>query len=278
MIAAAIPGRGGEAKPIGAFAGLLGKELSRKARVMNRGSNPRSGQPVWRNSYYEGQVESRIWKRIGRGTARDGKRFTGALLAAARRLELESRAERRSKEKGAHNGALGAIGLEVLRELCELVDFMKGTLEPAIATIAERIGRSYSATHAALRRLQRAGFLSWIRRSRPVESPVPGGPVVEQITNAYALLIPEQLRAWFDRTFGLAAMPACEEDRIAQDKAEFQRMIAGLSAPDYNRDFASRDPLLGPLLASLADLVDARERKEGESGRRGETGGVLRTP
>ena len=76
------------AKAFGSIAaGIAGNTLSRQTRaLLERGDNPRSGQPVWRNSYYEGTIEHRIWKRIGNGTKRDGRRFTGALMAAARRV------------------------------------------------------------------------------------------------------------------------------------------------------------------------------------------------
>ena len=88
------------AKAFGSIAaGIAGNTLSRQTRaLLERGDNPRSGQPVWRNSYYEGTIEHRIWKRIGNGTKRDGRRFTGALMAAARRVELESRAKRRETD------------------------------------------------------------------------------------------------------------------------------------------------------------------------------------
>ncbi|WP_375291227.1 hypothetical protein [Qipengyuania sp.] len=279
MRAAGTPQRSGTQAAFGTIAaGLLGNKLSRKTRIaLERGDNPRSGQPVWRNSYYEGQVEDRVWRRYGDGSKRQGKRATGAIRKAARRFELETRAKRKQTEPGVQNGALGAIGLEVLDTLCELVDFMTGRLEPAIATIAERIGRSYSAVHLALRRLQRAGFIDWMRRSKPVDNPVPGGPMVEQISNAYAILVPDGLRFWWDRTFGRAPVPACAQDAAARDKADFDRMIAGLSAKRYVADFV-RDPLLGPILDRLAARIDAREGKDRESGTCGETGGVLQTP
>lgn len=266
------------AKAFGSIAaGIAGNTLSRQTRVLlERGDNPRSGQPVWRNSYYEGTIEHRIWKRIGNGTKRDGRRFTGALMAAARRVELESRAKRRETDKGCQNGKLGVIGLEVLQTMVDLVDFMKGRLEPAIATIAERIGRSYSAVHSALRRLQAAGFIDWIRRSRPRDDASGFGPQVEQITNAYALLIPEKLQGWWDRTFNKRPTPACEVDRHSADRADFDAMLATLTAREFDRDFPCRDPLLGPLLSDLARRVD--EQHERESDRRGETGGIVPIP
>ena len=106
---------------------ITGSALSRKTRVrLERGDNPRSGQPVWRNSYTEGTIEHQIWSPINGGKVRDGKRWTGALLKAARAFEIRTRAKRREVEPGARNGDLGDIGLEVLRYLYEVVDFMTG--------------------------------------------------------------------------------------------------------------------------------------------------------
>ncbi len=34
----------------------------------------RSHQPVWRNSYYEGQIEKRLWRPIADGTKRGARR------------------------------------------------------------------------------------------------------------------------------------------------------------------------------------------------------------
>jgi hypothetical protein len=69
----------------------------------------RTFQPVWRNSYYEGQLEHRIWKPIGDGSARTGKRFTGALVKAAREMEKRTKAERQAEHPGARNGVLGRL-------------------------------------------------------------------------------------------------------------------------------------------------------------------------
>ena len=265
-----------DAKPIGLFAArLAGQARSRKTRMLlERGDSPRSGERVWRNSYTVGTIEDRVWKPIHDGSRRGGRRWTGALLKAARAFEYRTRLKRREAEPGARNGALGEIGLEVLGWLYETVDYATGRLEPAIATIAAEIGRSYSAVHDALRRLRREGFLHWMRRTRPIEKPEPGGPQVEQVPNAYALLIPETAKDWVRTLFRKAPPPACEEDRRKADRAAFEAMLAGMSSEERHKATWNGDSLLGETLRSLAAALD-RDRSvlERESGRRGETGG-----
>ena len=91
--------RGGDATPFGLLAAkIAATSLSRTTRLkLERGDSPRSGQPVWRNSYYEGQCEDRIWRRYGDGTARTGKRLQALILKAARRLERETRRKRQAE-------------------------------------------------------------------------------------------------------------------------------------------------------------------------------------
>lgn len=264
-----------DASPFGLIAAkVTGVALSRKTRAfLQRGDSPRSGEKVWRNSYTEGTIEDRVWSKISDGTARGGKRWTGALLKAARALEYRTRRERREQEPGARNGALGEVGLEVLAYLYETVDFLSGRLEPAIATIADEIGRAYSAVHDALCRLRREGFLHWMRRSRPVKHPVPGGPQVEQIQNAYALLVPEPMKEWMKSLFRRAPIPTCEQDRRKQKDAEFEAMLAGLSAEERHNSTWNGDRLLGETLRKLAASLDKRDLNKGESGTDRETGG-----
>lgn len=274
-MSAAGNGRALRAQPVGALlANLVGQKPTREQnRRWSRGDSPRSGEPVWRNSYYVGQIEDRIWRPISFGNARAGKRWTGALLKAARQLEHESRRKRQEVEPGARNGALGDIGLRVLEYLYNVVDYATGRLEPAIRTIAAETGYAYSAVHRALGRLRQHGFLAWMRRSKPVEDPQPGGPQVEQASNAYGLLVPAALKSRLARLFGKAPMPACEEDRRAIEAKEMERMLAGLSATERHAVTWSGDLLLGDTLKRLALAIDRREALEGESSTSDETGG-----
>lgn len=263
------------AQPIGlAAARAAGIVLSRKTRVLlQRGDSPRSGERVWRNSYTEGTIEDRVWRRIHDGSPRGGKRWTGALLKAARQFEFRTRLERRKTEPGARNGRLGEIGLEVLAFLYETVDFATGRLEPAIATIAESVGRSYSAVHEALCRLRREGFLHWMRRSRPIEDADPCGPQVEQVPNAYALLVPEPMKDWMRNLFRKAPLPACEDDRRRAERESFDAMLARLTTEERHQATWNGDNLLGETLARLAAAIDRRDLQERESSTKRETGG-----
>ena len=246
-------------RSIGALAAqLVGVKLDRKVRArLGRGDSPRTGEPVWRNSYSRGQMEDRLWRPIHDGTKRGGARWTRALLKRARELEFASRLKRREKLPGSENGVIGHVGLEVLEYMFGIVDYETGRLEPAIATIADAIGRSYSATHRALVRLRECGFLRWMRRSEPIENPEPDGPQVRQISNAYALLVPEQMRNWLGRLLRPAPTPACAQDRVAADKAELDRIAGSMTAADWQAAFGATKN--GDVLADVARAIDARD-------------------
>jgi len=252
-----------DASPFGLLANrITGAALPRKTRVLlGRGDGRRSGEPVWRNSYTVGQIENRVWKPIAGGTARGGKRWTGALLKAAKALELQSRAKRRETEPGARNGKLGEVGIAVLEYLYETVDYASGRLEPALRTIAEAIGRSYSAVHEALCRLRAEGFLHWMRRSEPIEDPEPGGPQVRQASNAYGLCVPTGMERWLGRLLGKGPAPACEQDRRKAERAAFDAMLAGLTAAEAHEATWNGDRLLGETLARVAAAIDRREAR-----------------
>lgn len=260
-----------------------GSAIARQARNLIRGTSaafamrgdsPRSGQPVWRNSYYVGQIEDRIWKPINGGSRRGGKRWTAALLKAAKKFEIRTREERRQVEPGARNGDLGAVGIEVLEYLYATVDYATGRLEPALRTIAAEIGRAYSAVHEALKRLREKGFIQWMRRSEPVDDPEPGGPLVKQASNAYALLCPPELRDWLARLLGKPPAPECETTRRERELAEFNRMLDGLTAKELLATTWTGDSLLGETLRNIAAAVDQRDRQQRESSRADETGGL----
>ncbi|MFC0687612.1 LexA family transcriptional regulator [Novosphingobium clariflavum] len=264
-----------DASPFGLVAARVAKTtLCRKARaLLERGDSPRSGERVWRNSYTEGTIEDRVWKPIHDGSKRGGKRWTKALLKAAKDFENRTRRERREKEPGVRNGALGEVGIAVLEYLYELVDYATGRLEPSIQRIADDIGRSYSAVHKGLCRLRKEGFIHWMRRSRPVDNPEPGGQQVEQIQNAYALLIPQGMKSWLASLLRKAPTPGCEEDRRKSDKEAYEAMLVGLTAEERHVTTWNGDSLLGETLRRLAASLDARDLRRGESSTNGETGG-----
>lgn len=229
---------------------ISGKEFT-KART--------SGQPVWRNSYYKGQFEERLWNRpVADGTTKGAKRHIGAVLRAAKEMERRSLRDRRKQQPGCKNGKLGHVGLEVLEILYQkYVDYQTSRLDPAITTIAEAIGRSYSAVHDALRRLRQHGFLHWIRRSEKTNNSE--GPQVIQITNAYALDLPAEVRrvVEFDQRRG--RVPECEKDLRNAHRAQLEAMLRKLSAEDWINAIWDGDAKMGESWKRIAILMDKRE-------------------
>lgn len=247
MTAISAEGRAGTGRAIGDV--IAGKEFTKTRRT---------GQPVWRNSYYEGQIEKRLWRPIGDGTRRGGRRYGGAVLKSAKELERKTLRARQRLSPGCRNGALGHVAIEVLEALyMTFVDYKEGRLEPAIATIAEAVGRSYSAVHAALKRLRDAGFLHWIRRSKPTENAT--GPQVEQITNAYALDLPPEVAQMVRHLMGRAPLPDDVKWAGEQRQAEWKAMVESLSAERYLEAMGAVDGRLGETLKSIARMLDKRE-------------------
>lgn len=236
------------------------------AATCNETGNPRTGQRVWRNSYYRGQVEDRLWRPfMDRGGMRGAKRRIGVILKSARHLELRTRKERQKKHPGTRNGILGQVGLDVLEALYnQFLEYRSGKLDPAIETIAHAVGHSYAAVHRALRRLRSAGFLHWIRRSEPIEGAEGcAGPQVRQITNAYALLLPPGLEALVARFLGKMTQKGPTPDDISwtreQQRAEWEEMLSGLSATHFLEAMWTGDQLAGESLARIARMLDERE-------------------
>lgn len=215
-------------------------------------------EKVWRNSYTENTIERHIWRPLADGTRRGAKRHIGAVLKSARLFERRSRRERQLVHPGTRNGALGQIGLDVLEALYEWVDFKTGRLDPAIATIAAKVGHSYAAVHAALRRLRAAGFLHWVRRSRPTENAGEAGPQVEQISNAYCLLVPDKIARVVEIIIGKSPIPD-DANLIAQTRDEqIQYVLDQMTCSDYHEATWSGSNLAGEKLKNIAALIDRK--------------------
>lgn len=234
----------------------------------------RSGEPVWRNSYYEGQIEKRIWRPFAGGNLRGAKRRIAALLKSARELERRTRAQRQAEMPGAKNGVLGPIALEVLEVMYNrFLDYRTGRLDPSVATIAEAVGHSYDAVHRALNKLRENGFLHWVRRSRKTENEG-YGPQIEQISNAYVLLVPKVIEKMISFIMGKPPLSDDERHRREQQRAEWQEMLNSLSAAEYHTTTWDGDATAGETLARIAAAIDARDMKERESFTARETGGL----
>lgn len=244
------------------------------AGIEQPGKHRRSSVPVWRNSYYEGSIEDRVYRPFMGGNKRNAKRMIAAIMRSARELEKKTRRARQEKAKGARNGIIGQTGLDVLDVLYNrFLDYKSGRLDPSIEAIADATGYAYSAVHAALVRLRECGFVQWVRRSRETGNKGEAGPQVEQIPNAYAMLIPDALKPLLKHIMAEAPLPDCERWRREQHANDFKRMISEISASQFVRDIIGGDGKIGLSLGRIAALLDAQQEQEREFSSRRETGG-----
>ena len=176
------------------------------------------------------------------------------LLQAAETYDRLQRLAHRRERNGRQNGALGHVGLDVLRELLRLVDYKTGRLDPAIATIATRIGRSIAAVVAALKRLKAHGFLDWLRRYVPTGNAGMRGPQVKQTSNAYRLCLPARLAAV------MTAPPPEDDSHRRQAAAGEARTMVDQLPLDEQPAALIDDPGLAAVLARLGRALMSQER------------------
>jgi hypothetical protein len=133
-------------------------------------------------------------------------------------------------------------------------------------------GYCYSAVHEALCRLRAAGFLQWIRRSRKTDNDG-AGPQVEQISNAYSLLVPKPLERLVQLIFGKTPMPDCERAHRERHKRDFKEMLAAVSAREFVDAIWDGDRTAGEALKRIGELIERREALVRGSSTARETGG-----
>ena len=209
-----------------------------------------TGQPVHRYSKTARGKEGRFWQPFN-------PKHTAQIMQAAERYDRIGRMACRSHRNGRKNGHIGHIGLEVLRELLRLIDYKTGRLDPAIRTIATRIGRSVAAVVEALKRLRDHGFLSWLRRYVPTGNAGFRGPQVEQTSNAYRLMLPATIAA------AMTAPPPDDDlARRAGRAADTAAMIASLPLDEQPAQIVE-DEGLAAVLSRLGRAVMQKERDSG---------------
>lgn len=202
-----------------------------------------------------------MWRPIADGTSRGARRWIGAMMQAAERYD------RMKKADGKRNGALGHVGLEVLRELLRLVDYKTGALFPAIETIARNIKRARAAVVAAMARLKEHGFLTWIRRTEPTDNVGGYGPQVRQISNAYGFdlaKLPKYAADLIRRLVGVAPPPDDDTCRRAADKAETEVMLSSLPLGEQGSARVS-DPELAAALDGFGASLSNANSPDGQN-------------
>jgi hypothetical protein len=99
--------------------------------------------------------------------------------------------DRQAHVAGRHGGAVGHSALQVLHALIfDFLNFRSGRLDPSYAAIARKANVCERTVASAIKRLRDLGILNWVRRC--AETWKEGRFVLEQETNAYAVLPPSQ--------------------------------------------------------------------------------------
>jgi hypothetical protein len=125
---------------------------------------------------------------VWRDSTTDDVKFSPMPKKAAAKLYHRARAfERRTRQPGKQDGALGRNGLAVLHALIfDFLDFRTGRLDPSYEAIARKACICIRSAARGLQALKLAGVLNWLRRCTATFKD--GRCVLDQDTNAYAIL------------------------------------------------------------------------------------------
>jgi hypothetical protein len=123
-------------------------------------------------------------------------RFQSMPKKAATKLWHRARDfDRQTRQAGRHGGAVGPMALKVLETLLfDFLNYTSGRLDPSYAAIARKANVCRRTVANAVKRLRDLGILNWVRRC--AESRKDGRFVLEQETNAYAVLPATQWRGY----------------------------------------------------------------------------------
>lgn len=141
----------------------------------------------------------------------------------ARLIALAEGYERRTKMPGRKIGALGHVGLEVLRAMLFRFAGGKSRCWPSYRALAVQTGRSIDAIAGALKRLEAAGFLVVTRRKQALR--VGRVMFIRQDTNVYDLVrAPATARIWSAAAFAPLEKERAWVERVRKvADSEFQR-------------------------------------------------------
>jgi hypothetical protein len=167
----------------------------------------------------------------------------------ARLLYIAEAIEHRTKGAGCRQGALGHIGIKVLRALLlTFLDGRSGRCEPAYDAIAEKANVCRQSVANALARLEACGLLTITRRI--VREVIDGIWTSRQASNCYAFGEP-----------GAAPCPPCRTGKVRSFPSPMPALLALLNA-------------LAPKPSLLSRGDSAKDLKKGLSGAYAAGGGA----
>lgn len=223
--------------------------VKRREAYAHQGFRRGNSPAVRRHSQYAGETELRAWRRHNLFCARERR----ARVQALREWNYGE------KKPGSCWGPLGPSGERFLDSMMGLRCFRTGRLDISIKEIARKLRMCVQTVCSYVERLEGLGLLVKLRRSRPIEAPEPGGPQVEQITNAYWFQLPAELAERVRQILGSGSKPVDQEDRERADAEAVEAMLATVSAEDMTRFRAGDTGALAQVLIALAKGIDRRD-------------------
>lgn len=231
-------------RPTAAASGVNFSSPGKALRRVRRNLSGASLLPVRSGSLRHGQCEAGFWKATSRQEVQK-------IIRAAENYD------RAGRGRGARNGPLGSIALELLTLFGNLVHHRTGRLEPSLEWIMGKLKRSKDAVVRAMKALRDHGFLDWLRRFAPVVSDG-AGPQVRQCSNAYRLSAPARALALLGRWRGKPALPDDHQDDVADRRRIEADHAATLDLAGFAR-FKIEDDPLARALETLGSLIKSRE-------------------
>ncbi len=163
------------------------REIARASRAVTRGFAAKlSGRErghdraVHRESYDVHDSRAQVSQRLADGSEAATHAYVDALVKTAREYDLFERGKKKPRP-------LKDTGIVVLEALLRnhWHEFKTGRIDPAISQLMKATSYVRQTIVDALARLERHGFIGWVRRTIRISDPVPGGPIRQQTNNSY---------------------------------------------------------------------------------------------
>ena len=172
--------------------------------------------------------------------------------------------DRKTNKAGCHGGAVGPAALKVLEALLfDFLNYTSGQLDPSYAAIARKANVCMRTVGNALRRLKELGIVNWVRRC--AETWQNGRFVLEQESNAYAVLPPSQWRGYKEPPEPTPPAPGTWGDHpplpsVLEQAVADRRNGSGLRSVISTLESDEGDPLAAAL-ARLGRTLESRNRQ-----------------
>jgi hypothetical protein len=209
------------------WAGLLckphGEPMSERSLLMLPLAN--FMPPIPGMTALAGSLKTYAASPVWRDSTTDDVKFHPMPKKQAVRLYHRARDfERRTREPGKQDGALGRNGLAVLHAMIfDFLNFRTGQLDPGYEAIARKACIGIRSAARGLQNLKRCGILNWLRRCTAIFKD--GRCILDQDTNAYAILPSSQWLGYVEPPEAPAPQPGTWGDHPCGMRAPMEEAV-----------------------------------------------------